>query len=132
MTSRDRMSRTAAGYDWKTEIPGVFSRHDENCPVRDGRDCLCGPLGYSASVRDWQTDERVVSPVLPSLPAAVAWQRDRLAGQVLASGTSAEPVNLSGLIDDFPDAAETGRQRDRSNHRYGHEAVRTLRGALSY
>ena len=60
-------------YDWKTELPGVFSRHDQSCPVRDGGQCTCGPLGYRASVRDWQSNRRSLSPSYETAEVALAW-----------------------------------------------------------
>ena len=49
-------------YDWRTELPGVFARHADNCPCRDGGPCTCGPLGYRASIVDPDTGRRTLSP----------------------------------------------------------------------
>lgn len=119
-------------YDWKTELPGVFSRHADDCPVRDGRECTCGPLGYRASIREWETNRRSVSPMFHTMPEARAWQRDQLADYAASRTAQLDRAELSALIDDFLQAAEDGTVRDARGQQYSSEGVRSLRGALSY
>lgn len=119
-------------FDWKTELPGVFSRHADNCPIRDGLDCVCGPLGYRSSVRDWATNRRTVSPVFETLQEALAWQRDQVASQESSRGLALDRSELGALIDEFIQAAEEGTARDARNQQYTREQVRALRSALSY
>jgi hypothetical protein len=118
-------------YDWKTELPGIFSRHTDNCPVRDGGECTCGPLGYRASIRDWETNRRTVSPMFETLPEALAWQQDQVVSQN-GSHPAVDRTELGALIDEFLQAAEDGMVRDPHGQRYTRESLRALRGALSY
>jgi hypothetical protein len=118
-------------YDWKTELPGIFSRHADNCPVRDGLECTCGPLGYRSSIRDWETNSRTISPLFETVHEALAAQRDQIAGQDAARGVALDRGELGALIDEFLQAADDGMGRD-GDDRYTREQVRALRGALSY
>jgi hypothetical protein len=70
-------------YDWSTalpevpwtrELPGVFSLHDDSCPVQFGGRCTCGPLGYFATVVDPVTSSHLVSPIFGAVGDAQAWQ----------------------------------------------------------
>jgi hypothetical protein len=115
-------------YDWKTEVPGVFSRHADGCPVREGRECTCGPLGYRASIRDWETGNRSVSPMYETLVEALSWQRDQVASQDASRGLALDRGELGALIDEFLQAIEDGTAGGSSSR----ENVRALRGALSY
>jgi hypothetical protein len=63
-------------YDLRTELVGIFARHADGCPAREGGPCLCGPLGYHAGVWDWQASRWVLSPLLRTTEAAQAWQRE--------------------------------------------------------
>jgi hypothetical protein len=123
-------------YDWKTELPGIVSHHADNCPVRDGGECTCGPLGYRASVRDWDTNERRVSPVLHTTYEAVDWQRENVASAPSPSPSPRVAVEergqLGALIDEFLQATEDGLVRGDDGARYTREEMRELRGALSY
>jgi hypothetical protein len=119
-------------YDWKTELPGTFSHHSDNCPARDGGECTCGPLGYRSSIRDWKTNRRTVSPVYETVVEALAWQQDQLVSSDASRGTALDRRDLGALVDEFLQAAEDGLIRDAREARYTHEGVRTLRGALSY
>ncbi len=62
-------------HDWRTELPGVFARHADTCPRRNGGVCVCGPLGYRAGVSDPETGERILSPAFERVADAQAWQR---------------------------------------------------------
>jgi hypothetical protein len=128
----DEIGAASVAYDWKTEAPGVFSRHADNCPVRDGQECTCGPLGYRASVREWDTNRRTVSPTFESIHEALAWQRDQMVSREASRGLAIERGELGALIDEFLQAAEDGMVRDGGNQPYTRDGVRALRGALSY
>jgi hypothetical protein len=115
-------------YDWKTDVPGVFSRHADNCPVREGGECTCGPLGYRSSIRDWESSRRTVSPMYETLVEALGWQRDQIVSQDASRGLALDRGELGALIDEFLQAVEdglVGGPQARGN-------VRALRGALSY
>jgi hypothetical protein len=123
-------------YDWKTELPGIVSHHADSCPVRDGGECTCGPLGYRASIRDWDTNERRVSPVLQTTYEAVDWQRENIASAPSPSPSPRVAVEergqLGALIEEFLQATEDGLVRGDDGARYTREEMRELRGALSY
>jgi hypothetical protein len=119
-------------YDWKTDLPGVFSHHADNCPIRDGGECTCGPLGYRASLRDWQTNSRTVSHTFETAMEALAWQQDQLVSEAPDRGAVVGRGDLGAVIDEFLQAAEDGMARNGHNERYTRERVRALRGALSY
>jgi hypothetical protein len=115
-------------YDWKTELPGVFSRHADSCPVREGGECNCGPLGYRSSIRDWETSRRSVSTLFETPVEALAWQRDQVLSQDTSRGLALDRGELGALIDEFLQAADDGM----AGKPFSHEDVRALRGALSY
>jgi hypothetical protein len=119
-------------YDWKTELPGVFSHHADDCPVRDGGECTCGPLGYSASIRDWETNRRTVSPLYETPHEALAWQRDQIVSWDASRDLASDRTQVSALIDEFLQSAENEVAWDGGSKRYTRESVRQLRGALSY
>jgi hypothetical protein len=119
-------------YDWKTELPGVFSRHADDCPVRDGGEDTCGPLGYRASIRDWETNRRTVSPLYESPHEALAWQRDQIVSWDASRNLASERTQVAALIDEFLQSAENEVAYDGGSKRYTRESVRQLRGALSY
>jgi hypothetical protein len=86
-------------YDWKTEIPGVFARHADDCPVRNGRACTCGPLAYRAGVREWETNRRVLSPDFSAPAQAQAWLREQRSSHQDAGGVALDTGDL-GTLDD--------------------------------
>jgi hypothetical protein len=81
-------------YDWKTEIPGVFARHADDCPVRTGRACTCGPLAYRAGVREWETNRRVLSPDFSAPTEAQAWLREQRSSHQDAGGVALDTGDL--------------------------------------
>jgi hypothetical protein len=81
-------------YDWKTEIPGVFARHADDCPVRNGRACTCGPLAYRAGVREWETNRRVLSPDFAAPAEAQAWLREQRSAHQDAGGVALDTGDL--------------------------------------
>jgi hypothetical protein len=62
-------------YDSRTKLVGIVARHADDCPVRAGEGCRCGPLGYCAGVWDWQANAWVSSPLFGTLADARDWQR---------------------------------------------------------
>jgi hypothetical protein len=119
-------------YDWRTEWPGVFARHADSCPVRNGHRCTCGPLGYRASARDPQSGRRVLSPDFQTVAEARAWLGDQQESLEAARGVERDHGQLGGLIDEFVEAAENGLVRDRDGFEYPPSAVVELRDSLSY
>jgi hypothetical protein len=73
-------STALPGEPWSAELPGIFSRHDDGCPVQYGRRCTCGPLGYIATLVDPITNRPLVSPQFPAVADAQRWQRAQGAG----------------------------------------------------
>jgi hypothetical protein len=110
----------------------VFARHDVACPARNRRPCRCGILGYRSSVRDWETDHRILSPQYPTAAEALAWQRDQEASLLAVRGVPLEGRELGEVIDEFVEAAEKGRACDRFGERYTQDGLHELRGALGY
>jgi hypothetical protein len=119
-------------YDWRTEWPGVFARHADSCPVRNGHRCTCGPLGYRASARDPETGRRVLSPDFQTVAEARAWLGDQHESLEAARGAERSERHFGGLIDDFVQAAENGLARDGNGLEYAPSQVRELRDSLSY
>ncbi len=119
-------------YDWKTEVPGVFARHADDCPRRDGGPCICGPLAYRASVVDPDTGRRSLSPEFETVAEAQAWQRDQHESVKASNGVPVSDAELGAVIDEFLQDAEDGRARDRNGNPYSPERLRQLRGSLSY
>ena len=115
-------------YDWKTDLPGVFSRHADRCPVREGGQCTCSPLGFRASVQDWNVDRRSVSPVYENLVGALSWRTDQIMSENSSQGVAHDSGNLSVLIDEFVQAVGNGQGGPQNPP----ENARALRGVLSY
>jgi hypothetical protein len=120
--------RDAVAYDWKTDLPGVFSRHADGCPIRETGECSCGPLGFRASIRDWETNRRSVSPMYETLVEALSWQRDQVVSQDASRAVSLDRGELGALIDEFLQSVEDGLAGPKN----AREHARALRGALSY
>jgi hypothetical protein len=153
-------STALPGMAWSEELPGVFSRHDDGCPVRYGRRCICGPLGYFATFVDPATNRQVVSPLFAAVADAQQWQAAQgtnliapaAAGQWQpqpSAASSWQPEqqqtvtarqvvgggdgDLGAVIDEFLEAAQDGRSRELiTGEPYTRERLRELRGALSY
>jgi hypothetical protein len=133
---------TGREYEWPTERRGILAIHAEECGVRDGEPCTCGPLGYRSSLHDPITGRRVVSPMLPTEDAALAWARSpaqdtprprprpvpRPRPQTLAAHDAS--LRVEDLIEEFLAAADDGSARDPSGRRYSEPAVEQLGVAL--
>jgi hypothetical protein len=128
----DNKERHSMAYDWRTEVPGVFARHADDCPRRDGGLCICGPLAYRASVVDPDTGRRSLSPEFETVAEAQAWQRDQHESVKASNGVPVSDAELGAVIDEFLQDAEDGRARDRNGNPYSPERLRQLRGSLSY
>ncbi len=110
----------------------MFARHDDACPVRNGRPCRCGVLGYRSSVRDWETSHRILSPLLPTATEALSWQQEQEASLLSFRGVPLEGRELGDVIDEFLEAANEGRACDRWGKEYTKDGLHELRGPLSY
>jgi len=124
-------------YDWKTELPGIFARHADTCPRRNGGVCVCGPIGYRSSIADPTTGKHLLSPEFESVAEAQTWQREHQQPQQQQPQPEPQRVALSdaelgAVIDDFLQEAEDGQARDRNGEPYERERVRQLRASLSY
>jgi hypothetical protein len=120
-----------AAYDWSTKLPGVYSRHSGKCPIRNGKKCTCGPRGYRATALGSETNMRIVSPTVESLPEALDWQRRQQAEQEGSSAVG-DRSELGALIEEFIEAAEDGVARDTHGQPFTQVGLRELRGGLSY
>src|SRR4051794_37509011 len=131
-TRRPHEPGAELAYDWKTDLPGLFSRHADDCPVRDGLECACGTLGYRASVRAWDTSQRIVSPVFDTPQEALAWQDDQTASRDAAHNLATDRTQVGALIDEFLQTAQDELKWDGGSERHTPESIRRLRGALTY
>ena len=113
-------------------IPGVFARHDDRCPARNGQRCTCGRLSYRSSVRDWENDRRVLSPQFHTTAEAQVWLAEQALALQAARGLAVVGRELGAVIDEFVQAAEEGNVRNRQGEPYTREELRELGGALSY
>lgn len=89
-------------YDLRTERVGVFARHADGCPARNGKPCHCGPLGYLAGIWDWKAARWVVSPLLGTTGEAVDWQRAanrRAEGAAATAGAEIESKSTEDKAD---------------------------------
>src|SRR3954468_21065329 len=114
-----------AAYDWSTKLPGVYSRHSGNCPIRDGKRCTCGPRGYRATAGGSETNLRVVSPTFESFPEALDWQR-RQEREREGSSSVGDRSELGALIEEFIEAAEDGVARDHHGQPFTGVGLREL------
>jgi hypothetical protein len=119
-------------YDWRTEWPNVFARHDDSCPVRAGHRCTCGPLAYRASARDPTTRRRVLSPDFPTVAEARTWLAEQHDTIEAAKGVRTGDARLGAVIDDFAAAAASGLARDAGGVPYAPARVHALRELLGY
>jgi hypothetical protein len=61
-------------FDSSTTLPGVFARHEDDCPVRTGGMCTCAHLRYRGAYVPPGTNRRLLSPEFDSAANAQAWQ----------------------------------------------------------
>ncbi|MDX6593279.1 MAG: hypothetical protein QOJ13_2475 [Gaiellales bacterium] len=116
-------------YDWSTSSPGVFSRHADTCPVRDGGLCTCGVLGYRATDFAGGSDPRILGPEFRSVAEARAWQQGHGDSR---GGGGLVGFRITDLIEDFLTAAERGETDAPWGIEYTQPQLRELRGALGY
>ena len=100
--------------------------------MRNGGSCTCGPLAYRASIREWETNKRMLSPDFPVAGEAQAWLRDQRASLEAAGEIALEGGDVRAVVEEFLQAVEDGRVAHRSGERYTPDRLRELRGALSY
>jgi hypothetical protein len=89
-------------YDLRTERVGIFARHADGCPSRDGKPCRCGPLGYLAGIWDWKAARWTVSPLLATTEEALGWQRAanrRADGTAVPAGAEIKPERAEEKAD---------------------------------
>ena len=77
----------------------MFARHADECPVRNGRACTCGPLAYRAGVREWETNRRVLSPDFSAPAEAQAWLREQRSAHQDTGGVALDTGDL-GTVDE--------------------------------
>jgi hypothetical protein len=117
-------------YDWSTSSPGVFSRHEDGCPVRNGGLCTCRHVRYRATSLQGEADPRTLGPEFDSMVEARAWQQGQ--DQSHGEGGGLTGFRVTDLIDDFLHAAERGDTDAPWGAEYTQGQLRELRGALSY
>jgi hypothetical protein len=130
-------------YDWKTEIPGVYGLHADDCPKRHGGRCTCGVLGYRSIVRDPSTQGRLYSPLFNTKQSARSWSSDRLEavrpGQRTTTaelptreiGGHDDDASVDEVVDEFLKAARHGAVRDQLGRPLGRSEQTAVSWALN-
>ena len=119
-------------YNWTTEWPGVYARHDSDCQLRFGGDCTCRHVAYRASAKAPDDHSRLLSPEFGSAVEARDWLRDQRARLTAAIAVADEGPLVSTVIHDFLAAAERGDARERSGVEFTRPRISQLRAALAY
>jgi hypothetical protein len=102
-------------------VPGVLTRHADDCSARDGRRCTCGPIGYRAA-----DGGRPIGPLLETPEQALSWRREQ--HTALADAERGNVVITA--IDHFLNEAAAGSARAPEGRRYTRTERRELRQAL--
>lgn len=89
-------------------------------------------LGYRGSVRDWETNRRILSPQFTTVVEAQAWLAEQTSNLQAVRGWAIDGRELGDVVDEFLEAAHAGRACDRWDEQYTAEGLHDLRGALSY
>jgi hypothetical protein len=119
-------------YNWTTEWPGVYARHEENCPLRNGGDCTCPKVTYRASAKAPDQHTRLLSPDFDTAIEARDWLRDQRARLSAATAVADEGPSVSTVIKDFLAAAERGEAHERSGAAYTRQRLSQIRAGLAY
>jgi hypothetical protein len=119
-------------YNWTTEWPGVYARHDANCQLRNGGDCTCAQVTYRASAKAPDGHSRLLSPDFPSAIEARDWLRDQRARLTAAIAVADEGPSVANVIQDFLAAAAGGNARARNGDEYTPARLAQIRGGLAY
>jgi hypothetical protein len=119
-------------YNWTTEWPGVYARHDSNCPLRNGGECTCPQLAYRASAKAPDEHSRLLSPEFGTALEARDWLRDQRARLTAAVAVADEGPSVTTVIHEFLTAAERGEAHERSGADYTRPRLSQLRVGLTY
>jgi hypothetical protein len=119
-------------YNWTTEWPGVYARHQDNCPLRNGGDCTCPKVTYRASAKAPDQHTRLLSPDFDTAIEARDWLRDQRARLTAATAVADEGPSVSTVIKDFLAAAERGEAHERSGAAYTRQRLSQIRAGLAY
>jgi hypothetical protein len=127
-----RADTHGVAYNWTTEWPGVYARHDSNCQLRNGGECTCERVTYRASAKTPDQHSRLLSPELASALEARDWLRDQRARLTAAIAVAQEGPLVDSVITDFLAAAERGEAHERSGAEYTQPRRAQLRAGLTY
>jgi hypothetical protein len=119
-------------YNWTTEWPGVYARHDDDCQLRNGGECTCAHVTYRASAKAPDQHSRMLSPEFDTALEARDWLRDQRARLTAAMAVADEGPSVSTVIKDFVAAAERGEARGRDGAPYTRPRLSQLRAGLAY
>jgi hypothetical protein len=119
-------------YNWTTEWPSVYARHQDDCPLRNGGECTCGQVTYRASAKAPDQHSRLLSPEFATALDARDWLRDQRARLTAAIAVADEGPSVRAVIQDFLAAAERGEARERSGAEYTSSRLAQIRGGLAY
>ncbi|HEX4733063.1 MAG TPA: hypothetical protein VH247_01515 [Thermoleophilaceae bacterium] len=95
-------------YNWTTEWPGIYARHESTCQLRNGGDCTCARVAYRASAKAPDQHSRLLSPEFATALEARDWLHDQRARVTAAMAVAEEGPNVSAVIAEFLAAAERG------------------------
>ena len=119
-------------YNWTTEWPGVYARHESDCQLRFGGECTCNQVTYRASAKAPDQHSRLLSPQFGSAIEARDWLRDQRARLTAAMAVADEGPSVATAIQEFLAAAERGEARERSGAEYTRARISQIRAGLAY
>jgi hypothetical protein len=119
-------------YNWTTEWPSVYARHESICPLRNGGECTCTHVTYRSSAKAPDQHSRLLSPEFETALDARDWLRDQRARLTAALALAEEGPLVKTVIADFLAAAERGEAHERSGAEYTQSRLAQLRARLTY
>ncbi|HEX4733062.1 MAG TPA: winged helix-turn-helix transcriptional regulator [Thermoleophilaceae bacterium] len=108
-------------YNWTTEWPDVYARHEEACPLRNGLQCTCQRVIYRASAKTADQQGRLLSPECDTAIEARDWLRAQRAGPTVSEAIR---VVLA--------AADRGELREPSGTLYSAPLLSSIRRGFGY
>src|SRR3954468_7155521 len=119
-------------YNWTTEWPGVYARHESSCPLRDGGECTCRRVTYCASAQAPDQHSRLLSPECDTAIEARDWLRDQRARPTEAVTVADRGPTVIEVIGDFLPAAYRGELRDPSGALYSAPLLSSICRGFGY
>jgi hypothetical protein len=117
-------------YDTRTRWEGVLAHHADSCPALTRGVCTCGPLGYRGAVDNPDTGGPVFGPPMRTVEDARAWRAEHEVAMTSWQAAASRGDTLDEVIDDFLDAAASGRALDAHGEPFDPDALGGLRWSL--